>query len=123
MKNKMKQSKTISLWVSLLLVGLVALAGCKKSEPPAPSESETTEAVAPSLSEAVEAAKSSASEATEAVVAKIEQTTCPIMGSAIDKAIFTEYQGKKVYFCCPGCEEKFKEEPEKYLAKLPQFKK
>ena len=119
----MKQSKTISLWVSLLLVGLVALAGCKKSEPPAPPEGETAEAVAPSLSEAVEAAKSSASEATEAVVAKLEQTMCPIMDAAIDKAIFIEYQGKKVYFCCAGCEEKFKEEPEKYLAKLPQFKK
>jgi len=26
-----------------------------------------------------------------------------------------------VYFCCPGCEEKFKAEPEKYIAKLPQF--
>ena len=92
MKSKMKQSKKMSLWASLLLVGLIVVAGCKKSEPAAPSESETAEAVAPSLS------------------------------GAIDKAIFIEYQSKKVYFCCPGCEEKFKENPEMYLAKLPQFK-
>ncbi len=50
-----------------------------------------------------------------------EQTTCPVMGGAIDKTIFVEYKGKKVYFCCPGCVETFKANPEKYVAKLPQF--
>lgn len=52
-----------------------------------------------------------------------EQTVCPVMGGAINKSIFTEYQNKKVYFCCPVCVDKFKAEPEKYLPKLPQFKK
>jgi YHS domain-containing protein len=56
-------------------------------------------------------------------IAGIEQTTCPVMeGNPIKKEIFTEYQGKKVYFCCPPCETKFRADPEKYLAKLPQFK-
>jgi YHS domain-containing protein len=50
-----------------------------------------------------------------------EQTTCPVMGGPIDKSIFVEYQGKKVYFCCKGCVAEFQKEPEKYLAKLPQF--
>lgn len=50
-----------------------------------------------------------------------EQTTCPVMGGAIDKRYFTMYNGKKVYFCCPGCDGTFKKEPEKYLDKLPQF--
>jgi len=40
---------------------------------------------------------------------------------AIDKNIFVEYEGKKVYFCCAGCKDKFEAELEKYLAKLPQF--
>jgi len=31
-------------------------------------------------------------------------------------------KGKKGYFCCAGCEEQFEKEPEKYIAKLPQFK-
>ena len=53
----------------------------------------------------------------------VEQTTCPVMGGAINKDIFTEYKGKKVYFCCPGCVDMFKADPEKYLAKLPQFQK
>jgi YHS domain-containing protein len=52
----------------------------------------------------------------------IEQTVCPVMGNPIDKDVFVEYKGKKVYFCCPGCIETFEKYPEKYLPKLPQFK-
>jgi YHS domain-containing protein len=50
-----------------------------------------------------------------------EQTTCPVMGGTINANIFTEYKGKKVYFCCPSCKDKFEKEPEKYISKLPQF--
>ena len=38
---------------------------------------------------------------------KVEQKTCPIMGEPINKQYFTLYKGKKVYFCCPGCETEF----------------
>jgi len=51
-----------------------------------------------------------------------QQSVCPVMGGAINKEYITEYRGKKVYFCCPACINKFKAEPEKYAAKLPQFK-
>ena len=51
-----------------------------------------------------------------------EQTLCPVMGGAINKKYFIDYEGKKVYFCCPGCEKTFLNDPEKYLDKLPQFK-
>ncbi len=51
----------------------------------------------------------------------VEQTTCPVMDGPINKNLYVKYKGKKVYFCCPGCQEKFKAEPEKYLSKLPQF--
>ena len=93
------RKKTIIVMVllmSVLLVGLVALNGCKKKSEPA------------------------ATEGTTSIVT--EQTVCPVMGGAINKNMFTEYKGKKVYFCCAGCKEKFEKEPEKYLAKLPQFK-
>ena len=98
--------------ISLLLVGLIMLNGCKKSEP-APSEK----------SETMQGHEQAAmvDEAAEAVASAIEQTDCPVMGGAINKAIFTEYKGKKVYFCCSPCKEKFEQEPEKYIAKLPQF--
>jgi Cu(I)/Ag(I) efflux system membrane fusion protein len=52
-----------------------------------------------------------------------EQRTCPVMGGAINKELFTVYKGKKVYFCCPGCDAEFAKNPEKYLDKLPQFEK
>jgi len=50
-----------------------------------------------------------------------EQTFCPVMSGAINKDYYTIYKGKKVYFCCPGCEAEFLKSPEKYLSKLPQF--
>ncbi len=49
------------------------------------------------------------------------QKTCPVMGGPIDPNIYIEYQGKRVYFCCKGCDQKFRENPEKYIADLPQF--
>jgi len=57
----------------------------------------------------------------EKAAAKVEQKTCPIMGGAINKNIFTEYRGKKVYFCCAACKPIFEKNPKKYLNKLPQF--
>ena len=97
-----KQCNILFLLATLSLVGLLVVGGCKKSEPEGPTgtvpDVETVTAVAG------------------------EQTICPVMAGAINKDLFTEYKGKKVYFCCEGCKEKFLEEPEKYLAKLPQFK-
>jgi Cu(I)/Ag(I) efflux system membrane fusion protein len=55
------------------------------------------------------------------MVASKEQTLCPVMGGPINKEFFVEYKGKKVYFCCGGCDKTFLAEPEKYLPKLPQF--
>jgi YHS domain-containing protein len=113
MNSKVKQFKTMFMLISLLLVGLIMLNGCKKSEP-APSET-------PAETMQGQEHAAMVDEAAEAVAAAIEQTTCPIMDSPINKALFTEYKGKKVYFCCSGCKEKFEQEPEKYIAKLPQF--
>lgn len=46
------------------------------------------------------------------------QTNCPVLGGKINKDIYTDYQGQRVYFCCPGCVGKFQSDPEKYLNKL-----
>lgn len=46
------------------------------------------------------------------------QTTCPVMGGSIDKTVYLDYQGKRLYFCCPACIPEFKKEPAKYLKKL-----
>ena len=45
------------------------------------------------------------------------QTKCPVMGGDIDPAAFaTLPDGKKVFFCCPGCDKKFLKDPAKYAA-------
>jgi len=47
---------------------------------------------------------------------------CPVLGELIDgatKAIY-EYKGKIYNFCCAGCIETFKKEPQKYIDKVNQ---
>jgi YHS domain-containing protein len=78
------------------MLTIISLAGCKKKSEPAAPKGATSVAG--------------------------EQTLCPVMGGAINKNIFTEYKGKKVYFCCAPCADKFKANPQEYIAKLPQFK-
>jgi YHS domain-containing protein len=46
------------------------------------------------------------------------QATCPVMGGKINKEIFADHEGKRVYFCCRGCVETFKKDPAKYVKKL-----
>ena len=49
------------------------------------------------------------------------QITCPIMSVGgigclmLNKDIYTDYQGKRIYFCSKNCLEKFKKNPEKYI--------
>ncbi|MFC1452559.1 efflux RND transporter periplasmic adaptor subunit [Verrucomicrobiota bacterium] len=46
------------------------------------------------------------------------QTHCPVMGGAINKEVYVDYKGQRVYFCCPGCETSFLKEPEKHLEQM-----
>lgn len=55
-------------------------------------------------------------------VAGTVQNMCPVLpGNKIDPDIFTEYMGKRVYFCCPSCKAAFLKDPERYVPRLPQF--
>ena len=46
------------------------------------------------------------------------QTTCPMTGKAIDKKVFADSDGKRVFFCGTGCAEAFKKDPAATLKKL-----
>ncbi len=48
------------------------------------------------------------------------QEVCPVMGGKINKDIYTDYQGMRVYFCCPVCVDMFKKDPESYLKKMKE---
>lgn len=54
----------------------------------------------------------------EVAVAVKKQTTCPVMGGAIDKKLFVDAEGKRIYLCCTGCIAPVKKDPKKYIAKL-----
>ena len=43
------------------------------------------------------------------------QKLCPVMGGEIDKSAYVDHEGKRVYFCCPGCKATFMEKPDKYI--------
>ena len=46
------------------------------------------------------------------------QTTCPVMGGAVNTNIFVDADGKRIYLCCNGCIDAVKKEPSKYIKKL-----
>ena len=48
-----------------------------------------------------------------------EQTRCPVRGGVINKDVYADVAGVRVYFCCPPCIPRFNAEPRKYLDKLP----
>ena len=48
------------------------------------------------------------------VIAKV-QTTCPVMGGKINKSMFTDVLGKRIYVCCSGCIAKINAEPAKHI--------
>jgi YHS domain-containing protein len=47
---------------------------------------------------------------------------CPVSGEKIDEETKTtyEYEGKIYNFCCAGCIDEFKKDPEKYIKKVDE---
>lgn len=50
------------------------------------------------------------------------QILCPVMGNPINKEIYVDHKGKRIYFCCEGCTNEFEKDPEKYMKKLEGIK-
>ena len=49
-----------------------------------------------------------------------DKTTCLVSNeefTVVAGSPKVDYKGKTYYFCCPGCDSKFKADPEKYLNK------
>jgi YHS domain-containing protein/predicted small lipoprotein YifL len=111
-------------YVLVVLAGLMTLAGCeKKTEPTTNPAMDMSKPVKEVTDQAKQTAADTQKTAQATVAAATEQTVCPVMaGNPIDKNIFVEYKGKKVYFCCESCKADFNKDPEKYIKDLPQFK-
>jgi outer membrane protein TolC len=46
------------------------------------------------------------------------QTKCPVMGGSINKDLYVDHNGKRIYVCCPGCIKTVENNPEKYIKEL-----
>lgn len=91
-------------------VVLVAACGGNRTEPATPSAAPASSA-APSAS-----AASAVVPIGEAKVG--DKTLCPVSKEEFVVTASSpkvEYEGKTYYFCCPGCDAKFKADPKKYL--------
>jgi len=71
----------------------------------AESKSEQTPPVAPAV-------------AVQVPVAKKPQTLCPIMGGPIDKSVYVEKNGLRIYACCKGCNPAIEKDFAKLVAKF-----
>jgi len=69
---------------------------------------------APAVVPAVQSAEQEPSVEAEVKV----QTTCPAMGGKINKALYVDYKGKRIYLCCKGCIAPVTKDPAKYIEKL-----
>ncbi len=45
------------------------------------------------------------------------QETCPVMGGAINKELYVDKDGKRMYMCCAGCTDKMKADFDEYAKK------
>jgi hypothetical protein len=52
--------------------------------------------------------------------------TCPVSGEKLGSMgdpVILKHEGREVRLCCPGCIDKFKQDPPKYLKKLDEREK
>jgi YHS domain-containing protein len=49
------------------------------------------------------------------VIVEGNQKVCPIRKEKIDKDVYIDYQGQRIYFCCAGCDTKFLKGAEIYF--------
>jgi YHS domain-containing protein len=55
----------------------------------------------------------------QATAAEVKaQTTCPVLGGAINKKLYADVDGKRIYVCCKGCISKVAKDPATYIKKL-----
>jgi YHS domain-containing protein len=55
----------------------------------------------------------------QGVIVESVQTVCPVSGKDLPGLeTSVEYKGRRVYFCCPGCDEEFLKDPEPYLPRI-----
>lgn len=123
-KCKLLLSSAMTAATALWLSGC----GASSSSPPRPPQS-SHEAHGDHAhgehahTDAVEIAEQLAKLSPEERVAAEKQKICPVTGEplgAMGVPPKVSVNGREVFLCCESCEEAFKKDPEKHLAKLPR---
>jgi YHS domain-containing protein len=54
--------------------------------------------------------------ASQGVLFENIQKNCPVSGEALeDRDVYSDFEGRRIYFCCKKCQKKFAENPQQYL--------
>lgn len=95
----------------ILVTALAAGCGGASAEPAVPAADHHTPSAAPSDGAPLKPIG-------EAGVG--DRTKCPVSGEEFvvsEASPKVEHEGKTYYFCCAGCDQKFRADPQKYLTK------
>ena len=57
---------------------------------------------------------------TKGIILDAAQMSCPVEGGKVDRTVYVDYGGRRIYFCCNGCIDKFNRDPQKYSKKMDQ---
>ena len=119
----MKRFAIALLGVAFTSSAFLFLSGCSRESTPNPQQADAAHAQQKTHVQEHDGPEHGGHEADhkqgdESASAEISQKICPVMGNPIDPEVSIEHKGRKVYFCCKPCIEKFEKEPAKYLAKL-----
>ncbi|MBN1810116.1 MAG: hypothetical protein JW909_13705 [Planctomycetes bacterium] len=110
--------KNLALAVSAAGLALLA-AGCDKQDD---GLSAVTGGIAVSCCDSIESGDTAcpfASGDTPASTGLSSQSFCPVVwGAPVDRSIFTDCGGKRVYFSGAACVDVFSRDPEKYMCRL-----
>ena len=114
--SRLRNAGLMTLLVAAFAFAAAALsAGCSEKSATVPAEPSVQGAQA---GHAMQEPPSGTGAAKGADV--VEQKTCPVMGGVINKKHYADYNGRRIYFCCPACIETFKKDPEKYIRKVDE---
>ncbi len=102
----------------LMLAGGTAWAGaaCCGAENEAKAQDKACACRAGAAAKSTAATADAAAPAVEAEVKA--QTLCPVMNAPINRNLYVDHDGKRIYVCCRGCLGAVKADPAKYIKQL-----
>ena len=97
----MRKVLQVVLILSLMTTGLMNMSCSKEEKTPQKEEDVTTKDAGPQTLKA--------------------QTIDAFSGKPVNKSIYADYNGKRIYFCCDQSKNEFNNDPEKYIEKFREL--